>query len=1383
MDIDPNLRDGIAVVGMAGRFPGAATVDELWRNLRAGQESIRFFSDTELAASGVDEAEWSRPDYVPAKGVLDDIAGFDAEYFGMSPREAALTDPQQRIFLEICVELLETAGVWPAADRDRIGVFGGVSKNTYLYFNLLSHPELRAGPAAQQTLVANEKDYLASRASYKLGLRGPSMSVQTACSTSLVATHLAGMSLLAGECDYAIAGGVAVDVPHHAGYVFEPGGILSPDGHCRVFDANARGTVFGQGAGAVLLRRLPDALADGDRVHAVIRGSAVNNDGAGKAGFTAPSVHGQAGAIVEALAMADIDPATVSYVEAHGTGTPIGDPIEIEALTRAYRLWTDRVGFCRIGSVKSNLGHLNSASGVTGLIKAVLALRHAEIPPSLHFERPNPQIPFAETPFRVCAELTAWPDTGHPRRAGVSSFGIGGTNAHVVLEEPPADQVARPVPPDGREHVVVVSAKTPSALRAATARLATALTDRPELALADVAHTQQTGRWAGPYRAAVVADTTAAAVDLLAAEPSWSARPAKPHPSVAFVFPGQGVQRLGLGQELHRDEPAFRQEFDRCADRLRALGATDPRDVLFRTGENGGESTRLNRTELVQPALFALEYALARLWMSWGIEPDAVLGHSLGEIVAATVAGVLDIDDALTLVVERARLVGASPTGAMLAVICAEDALPAGLPEELVVAAVNGPRLVVLSGPVDAIGEAAVRLREHGVATNRLATSHAFHSAMMEPAVSPLVRCAAAMTLRPPAVPCLSNVTGDWLTEEAAVDPAYWGRQLRQPVRFGDCLGHLLADPDRVLLEIGPGRVIGRMAQQNPLWTDGHLAVGSLPATTRDGAAAGPELAAVLDGLARLWSIGVGPNWRVLNDGHRTRPVELPTYPFERRRHWIDPVGRESAQKIAVPAVQAGEAEPPAEPAARVVADVFADLLGVPGVGQTDDFFQLGGHSLLGVELAARLHGALGVDLPLTAVLDEPTPVAIAALADQVAAGDSAAAVVARRTDSAGDVWFDAIPSGTGAPAAVPGAVLLTGATGFLGAFLLGELLHRTDAEVNVLVRADDPAAGRRRVLSGLRRYGLLDDLDTSRIRVEIGDLGADRLGLADATYGALAERVDAIYHNGAKVSFLEPYRQIRKINVDGTRAVLRLACDGRAKTVHHVSSIAVLDCDVFATMAVAAEDTDLSAGGGFHGGYDESKWVAERLVELARERGVPATIYRPGNIAGHSGTGVVSTGHLVSAMIKGCIRLGVAPDSDSYVDVVPVDYVSRALVHISLSDSAGGQNFHLVNPVATRWSDIVDGLRALGYPIRTVSLADWRTAIRSDPGPENPMRVFLPMLDERALFSGRRYRQDRTAAALAGSGIECPPLDTGLLAVYVDHLVTAGELPKPVRV
>jgi phthiocerol/phenolphthiocerol synthesis type-I polyketide synthase E len=893
----PGARD-VAVVGMAGRFPGARDLGQLWRNLRDGVESVSRLSAEELLAAGVEPELLAHPRYVRVASLLDGVEEFDAPFFGYSAHEAELMDPQQRLFLEQAWEALEDAGHVPGSFDGLIGIYAGVAWNTYLLCNLASHPELFAGGGGFQVFITNDKDFMPTRVSYKLDLKGPSVVVQTSCSTSLVATHLACLSLLNYECDMALAGGMTVRVPQRHGYLYLEGGLASPDGHCRAFDAAAAGTVFGSGAGVVVLRRLADALADGDRVRAVIKGSAINNDGSLKVSYTAPSVEGQSEVIAAAQAMAGVDPETIGYVEAHGTATALGDPVEVAALTRVFRARTAKRGFCALGSIKSNFGHLDAAAGVAGLIKTVLALEHRQLPPSLHFARPNPDIDFAASPFYVNAALADWRREGAPRRAGVSSFGVGGTNAHVVVEEAPEPAPAAPARP---WQLLVLSARSEPALDAATDRLVAWLRDQPpgwqdDAGLADVAYTLRAGRVVFRHRRMLVCagDAAPAAVagllhgrapaEVLSAADEEDPR-SRP---VAFLLPGQGAQHVGMGRGLYAEEAAFRDAIDRCAELLLPHLGCDLRRVLWPPPDEEEEAgRRLLRTDLAQPALFAVEYALARQWMAWGVEPRALLGHSAGELAAACLAGVFSLADAAALVAARGRLVADLPPGAMVSVPLAEEDIAPLLPSGLSVAAINEPDRSVVSGPEPAVCELERALAGRGIRSRRLHTSHAFHSPLIEPAVAPFVAEVRKRSLAPPGIPFLSNVTGTWITAEQATDPAYWGHQLRQPVRFAAAVAELLREPRRILLEVGPGRTLSTSAARHPL-RQGQPVLASLGHPV-DTTAEGRHL---LIALGRLWLAGLALDPRSYYAGERRRRVPLPTYPFERRRYWIEPASR-----------------------------------------------------------------------------------------------------------------------------------------------------------------------------------------------------------------------------------------------------------------------------------------------------------------------------------------------------------------------------------------------------------------------------------------------------------------------------------------------------------
>ncbi|MGW1954890.1 hybrid non-ribosomal peptide synthetase/type I polyketide synthase [Streptomyces sp. NPDC001920] len=863
----------VAVVGMSLRVPGARTLDDFWRNLRDGVESIRTFTDEELLAAGVTPEEIARPGFVRAFGALDDIAGFDAAFFGFSPREAQLLDPQHRLFLECAWEALEHAGCPGDGDETVTGVYAGVGESSYLLRNLLAEEGLVERIGAFQTSLGNDKDFMPTRVSYKLNLRGPSVSVQTGCSTSLVAVHMACQALANGECDVALAGGATVVATQDQGYRYEEGGVVSPDGHCRAFDEGASGTVPGSGAGVVVLKRLDDALADGDVIHAVIRGSAINNDGARKVGFTAPSVEGQADVIAEALEVSGTDPATVSYVEAHGTGTPLGDPIEVAALKSAFAEAGEQHR-CALGSVKTNIGHLDTAAGVVGLIKTVLAMRARELPPTLHHTSPNPRLALEEGPFHVNAALTPW--RAEVLRAGVSSFGIGGTNAHVVLEEAPERAAATE---GSGPRLLPLSAATPTALDTVAADLAAHLRSHPEERLDEVAHTLQNGRRALAYRRFVVAENAEEAVAALLPGPGSHVTDAARE--TVFAFSGQGTQRVGMGRALYEREPVFRAEVDRAAGILLPCLGRDIRALLYPAdAERDAAHAAMGSTRYAQPALFVVEFALAKLWMSWGVRPAAMLGHSLGELVAACLSGVLSFEDALRLVAERGRLMQEAAPGAMVAVPLPEDEVTALLTGELALAAVNGPHECVVSGPADAVETFEALLAGREVAAKRLRTSHAFHSAMMDAAATAFEALLARTPLAAPRIPFASNVTGTWVTDEQATSPAYWAGQLRSTVRFDDCLRTVRAH-DAVLLEIGPGRVLTGLAR---VGSEGRAAVASLPTAAEDGDARRE----VLTAAGELWCQGVPIDWPALPGDASVRRTVLPTYPFERDRHWVD---------------------------------------------------------------------------------------------------------------------------------------------------------------------------------------------------------------------------------------------------------------------------------------------------------------------------------------------------------------------------------------------------------------------------------------------------------------------------------------------------------------
>ncbi len=1029
--------EGIAIVGMAGRFPGASDVQALWQNILAGVDSVSRFPRSALEPSfREDMLAREQPGYVCARGILDDVDRFDEAFFGFTPAEAALLDPQQRLFLQAAWEALEHAGHDPEAFAGLIGIFAGGTANSYYLNHLQSRPDVTDKLGLLTTQMANQGHYIATRAAYKLNLRGPALNIHTACSTSLVAVCTAVQSLQSFQCDMALAGGVSVSLPQQRGYLHQEGSILSPDGVCRAFDANAAGTVFGNGLGVVVLRRLADALEDGNTIYAVIKGAALNNDGHDKLSFTAPSIQGQAEVISMAQAAAGIDPQTISYVEAHGTGTQLGDPIEVAALTQAFRAGGDRrKGACALGSIKTQLGHLDAAAGVTGLIRTALALHHRTLPASLHFETPNPKLDLENSPFFVNDQVRPWPEGPSLRRAGVSSFGVGGTNAHVVLEEASgqtdlgvrktqrAAQNTQGTQGKPGTQLLVVSARDEAALERASLRLRAHIESLPEASSAEVAaldwanlaYTLHSGRRAFGWRRAWACRDKAEAL-------SQMARP-MPNPGaaietlrVAFLFPGQGSQQVNAGRGLYAAEPVFRTELDACAELLLAPLGVDIRSLMFPApGNEVYAAEQLAQTAFTQPVLLALQLALARLWMSWGVQPAVLLGHSVGEFAAACLAGTFSREDALRLVAERGRLMQHLQPGAMLAVRAAPDELRALLGDAsgVDVAAINGPKATVLAGPADAVARVQARLNARDVGHRLLPSERAFHSAMMDPILADFERCVQGYTRHAPKRPWVSSMTGQLVTTDDACSVRYWVQQMRAPVQFSQALACCATQVD-ALLEVGAGDTLTKLALQQPATRGLRIKAVSLPpracddvadANTSERSDADIERAGMLAAAGQLWSAGAGLEWSRLQPGPHQR-VALPTYPFARNRHWVDPAPAPApAQATAQAAARPGQcgSAPQAElesalaerSPAPVVASgrpavlarlqaLFADLAGVEAhtLEPTANLLEWGLDSLILTQASQALQKQFGVRVPMRALLEDlPT---LDALADHL---------------------------------------------------------------------------------------------------------------------------------------------------------------------------------------------------------------------------------------------------------------------------------------------------------------------------------------------------------------------------------------------------------------
>ena len=978
----------IAIIGMAIRCPAGRSLETFWQNLKDGVEVLSSIPDNELERSLFERLDPLDPAFVRKGFFLDDIDQFDASFFQVPPAEAELMDPQHRLFLECAWEAMENAGYNLTTYGGSVAVYAGSTDNAYL---LLGAARGLSVVEMYQLLLGTRKDHVATRVSYKLGLSGESVNVQTACSTSLVAVHLACQSLLNGQCDIALAGGVSIQVPQKVGYLYQRDMHLSPDGHCRAFDAKAQGTNFGNGLGIVVLKSLAAALDDRDHIYAIIKGSAINNDGREKVGYTAPSVMGQAAVITTALEFADISAESISYVETHGTGTALGDPIEIEALTQAFRQYTPGTNFCAVGSLKTNIGHLDVAAGVCGLIKTALSLYHGYIPPSLNFEEPNPRIDFAHSPFYVNTTLARWKHTATPRRAGVSSFGIGGTNAHAILEEAPAlsravNAVERPL------HLLTLSAKSETALHSLAARYRQHCTDYPDISLPDRCFTANTGRVHFPYRLAALAASTEELRDALSAfcEGRRSDRVVfQPVPSstdhhrVAFLFTGQGSQYHQMGHDLYDRHPGFRQVLDQCDRILRPY----LKESLLAHMFSDRQASSLDRTWVAQPALFALEYALAQLWISWGIKPDVLCGHSLGEYVAACIGGAFSLEDGLRIVAERGRLMEQVSGEGMMASVFMDEAQLSPLLEpfsrQIAIAAVNGPKHTVISGNRSAVQSALELLKRADVPVRVLNTSDAFHSPLMEPILEPFQRFLQNIRIRPIERSLALNLTGQLAQGGAVLDPAYWREHLRRPVRFHENATTLAQAGCDTFVEIGPGQTLINLSRR--VVTEPAMIWTPSLERNRDG------WQTLLEGVAKLYVSGVAIDWSAFDQGYRRNRVPLPTYPFERKSYWIAPAHaatEERSREVAPPAasrapssptptilvdLKGASSETPVGGMAQVVANIWKTVLRCDDPGPEDHFFYAGGDSVLAIQLLSQCRSILHVDISVAEFFSCPT--------------------------------------------------------------------------------------------------------------------------------------------------------------------------------------------------------------------------------------------------------------------------------------------------------------------------------------------------------------------------------------------------------------------------
>jgi len=970
--IDRNTNHDVAIIGMAGRFPGADTIDEFWQLLSEGRETTSFFSDDELDKN-IPAGLKNDPAYVKARGIIDKADEFDAEFFGFNPRAAELMDPQQRIFLELAWEVLEKTGHLPQHYSGLVGVFAGCGYNTYYNNNVLTNPELVERTGHFQVRLLNEKDYIATRTAYQLNLEGPAVAVYAACSTSLLAVTQAVSSIRGGQCSVAIAGAASITSPLKSGHLYEEGSIMSSDGHCRPFDASATGTVFSDGAGVVLLKNLEDAKRDNDIIYGVIKGIGVNNDGAGKSSFGGPSAIGQAGAIAMAIDDAGIEASTISYIEAHGTATPIGDPIEIEGLNIAFGQ-QEQKQFCAIGSVKSNMGHLTAASGVAGLIKTLLALQHKQIPPSLFYNEINPNINIIDSPFYVNAHLSSW-NSETKRRAGISSFGVGGTNVHVVVEEFEPSPASESI--DKSLKLISWSAKTESSLNNYAKKLSNYIARHPNVNLNDVAHTLQTSRADFNFRRFIVAndgDDLLSKLNSVAIDASTTKNLKTKATGIIYMFPGQGSQYPEMGRSLYQNEPVFANAVNECIELLEGTIHKDLLDVLYPATPDEQAFEKIKQTINAQPAIFIVEYAMAKLWMSKGIQPEILTGHSVGEFVAAHLAGIFSLHDALIIISERARLVNSTSPGKMLSVRLEANKLQEILIDGLSIAAINSNKLCVVAGPTELIEQFSDILSEKGIPGRQLATSHAFHSSMMDSIIPVFESVIRSVKLNPPVKPIVSTVTGGWMSADEATDPTYWSQHLRKTVRFADALDTLIEDENRIYLEIGPGATLATLARQ-------HYAGKAIMAIS--GFEKNETLTedySVLRTIGQLWLNGVEPDWKMIYANQNRQKIDLPTYAFDHKSYWLQPIIKTNITETASDAyIQQPETTIPQTIQMRKdilinkLKEIFEDAAGIEiDVAHTGlNFNEIGFDSLSLTQIATNLKKTFNIPITFRKLFEE----------------------------------------------------------------------------------------------------------------------------------------------------------------------------------------------------------------------------------------------------------------------------------------------------------------------------------------------------------------------------------------------------------------------------
>lgn len=1289
----------IAVIGMSGRFPGSNNIGEFWTNLKNGVESISFFKDEQLENCSLETN--NQPNYINAKGIIKDLEYFDANLFDCTPREAEIMDPQLRQLYECTWTAFEDAGYDWQNYKGLIGAYIGAAMNLRWIINVFNYKH----SAGMNEMLVNSSEFFSTSLAYKFNLRGPCLTIQTACSSSLVAIHMACQGLISGECNMALAGGVRTTHPSQKGYAYEEGSIMSKDGHCRAFDAEANGTVAGDGAGIVLLKRLEDAIADNDHIYAIIRGSAVNNDGLHKVGYTAPSPQGQAAVIKSALYMAEVEPGSISYIETHGTGTKLGDPIEIEGLKLAFD--TDVKGSCGIGSVKTNIGHLDNAAGVAGFIKTVLSLKHKQLPPSLNFNKPNPNINFENSPFYVNKELVDWKNNKYPLRAGVSSFGIGGTNAHVVLEEAPKREAGSN---SRKSKLITLSAKTSSALQSLTSNLIEYMENNPGTSLDDVAYTLSIGRKHFKYKKALVCTDNNDLVNQMSINDSTRVKVMKSErecKDIVFMFPGQGSQYINMGLDLYLKEPVFKKEVDNCFDILRKLDCIDIKSIWYPQNETGDNLRIINQTNFTQPVIFVFEYALAKLLIFWGIKPSAMIGHSIGEYVAACIAGVLSIEDALNLVYTRGKLMQSLPKGSMLSVSGSEERLKELIGDRLSIAAVNGQASCVISGEDEEINAIEEHLKGLGYNTSRLHTSHAFHSFMVESILSEFREKLSTIRYNSASIPYISNINGKWITDKDIIDSDYWIKHLRNTVRFNDGLFELIKNTDNVYIEVGPGKTLSTFAKQVLDRERKSYAIS----TVKHPKEVQSDTDFLLNALGHLWLLGVNIDWRAFYSAERRYRIPLPTYPFEKKYFYVDgaiPYSNGNKKLDTVPqqyeVYQREQFEDeyiaPRNIKEQRIIEVFEQVIGINRISINENFFEIGGDSIKVMEVVTRLKKDYKIHV--NDIFAHPSA---AELAKNITTSENNLEMMIERLKS-----IDTVPAvrALEEPAIQKDLeayrkkievyntldvkevinysnILLTGATGYLGVFLLRELMNKTSARLHLIIRGNSIEDATSRIVDKMNYYfGVeLYQVYKERITVYSGDLVEQYLGLTENTYRYLCDVIDCIVHSAANVSHFGKYEDSYKANVETTKSLIEFAKQGKQKAFNFISTLAVGTGNIENVGVSLFTEFDCDINQHIEEVYPKSKLKAENLLIKERANGINVNIFRLGNILFDSITGKFQNNkeqNAVYTIMKSFIKLGMMPQDYGNITMTCVDFISSAIVLLFNKASLQNETYHIEN-------------------------------------------------------------------------------------------------------